>query len=272
VPAGLGLPERWKEGVTWVIQNLLPPALRRAKAIILPSSSTGFLGPETLSFRAFWLLDASVELVTMKAWLLSAKRQGFALDDCLAQAGQPNYIARAQFIGMKDPLIAAGGNERVFIIDGDEYAHIDWREYEAFDAQYAAEMRKISTTITNNGGGWEAQLEATLGGVDSYNQPLKRAAFMACASDMDDDSFVTLVSPIVAKAIERNLAAALGAAQSISDDRQRSLAIAAAHKDAAARRQLYRDGELYRLHRNYTKRENKSRAELQKTLSILGLE
>lgn len=269
VPDGLGAADRWKDGVRWFRENASPAALAAASWTVIPSSSTG-ANPDSLSCRYFVLLDDDGDLLTQqKPWALGAKRAGFAIDDSVAQAGQPVYLARPIFHGAADPLTGQG--DLAFTIPGNSRVSIDWTEFAAADAAYIETLRARGAIAAPTGATWSARLAAVLGGPDGFNTPLTTAARAAAGAGESETSFMDTVMPLIAVGLDHHYAAALAAAETIEDPARRRFAQSNVVNEKRGRAARYSADEMRRLFRNMRGYEDGVRQQIADDKKFLGL-
>jgi hypothetical protein len=242
VPEGLDRPENWKEGAQWVVANKFPAALRNVRMAICPSSSTG-RKPGKISFRWFADLSKPAELDAMHSWAVGAQRAGFAVDPAVLVPNQLIYFSRPRFIGMADPLLIAG--DLVFVLEGEEdTATIDFSEYAAANIQFDA---TVAATLAGIGGDWRDKLEATLGGMESFHTPIKRACRGAVAAGVSEADWVQTATTAISNAVA-------------------TLPMT----DACERLHTYGQQELARMHRDFSRYENTVRANISALRKNLG--
>jgi hypothetical protein len=269
VPDGLGAADKWKDGVRWFRDNAAPEAIANAAWTVIPSSSSGS-DPDRLSCRYFVLLDDGGDLLTeQKPWARGAKRAGYAVDDSVAQAGQPVYLARPIFRGMRDPL--AAGGDLAFTIAGKERASIDWTEFAEADAVYVAALSSRGSIAASSGATWSARLAAALGGQDGFNTPLTTAARAAAGAGETEAAFVAAVMPLIETALDHHYAAALSATETIDDPARRRVAQSNVSHEKRQRRDRYCADEMRRLFRNMSRYETGVQKQIADDKAFLGI-
>lgn len=241
IPSELVGYDKWREAAQWVIANRVPPVLRTAQWLVIPSSSTGS-SPVLTSFRAAVRLSRRVPLAALKEWAKGAKAAGFDIDPCVYQTAQPIYCARPVFVNMTDPLVAP----EPFIIDGAETIDINLGEYAAAAEAYD---RNLARTLQSVGGDWRGKLAVTANGIEGVHTPLKRACRVAVKAGVGLADWIA------------GATAALHEATSSMEA-----------WEAVDRLSPYTETELARMHRDFSKYEQSSRAELSALRHKLGLE
>lgn len=194
--AGMGWGDMLDKSAAYVL-NRLPPALAGCRALVIPSSSTGFKRDgRAVNFRAFNMLDRPYPLADLYRWARGARAAGFSMiDPRVLLPGQPIFIARPILVGLKDPVPP---HLQCFIIEGRDAATIDLEEYQPQLDRHETEIREYIATGDQQG--WRAVLKSTLGApAYGFFEALQLSLGIAARSGDEADDIVDFCVALLAK-------------------------------------------------------------------------
>jgi hypothetical protein len=177
VPAGVGDPERFVEGAIYVRDQVLPEEFRSCTVIVSPSARTGLRGPTLL-----------------RSWTKGLRAVIGVGDPAIVQIGQPIYVGRARFIGMRDPIspqlwavVVCGSKDRVALVAG------------RYEPTVAKIDHEINLATAASGDDWRGFLKRTVGGDLFFFEPLSKGLWIAVRSNDPDAAIVSFTLALLKK-------------------------------------------------------------------------
>lgn len=194
VPAPFGDGDQLPNAAAFIRDTLLPPEFVDVACVGAATASSGLKGPTVARIRLFFLLDQPTPLARLRKWGVAAQRAGLPIDPVIYQGGQPIFTARPIFHGMDDPVPEA---LRAFVVPGKAgRVNLVANRYDTISATIE---RKVNAAATASGDNWRKLLEATLGGPNSFFEPLSKALGLAAHSADSEADIVAFTSQLLAQ-------------------------------------------------------------------------
>lgn len=124
----------------------------------------------------------------------AAQIAGVQVDPSVLLPSQPIYIARPVFIGMDDPVPA---QLRAFVLPG-PIGDLVRLVITRYDTKAAAVVHKLRQVEHGCDGDWRALLDQTVGGPESFHEPLKRGLGLAARSTATEEQIADFMAGLLA--------------------------------------------------------------------------
>jgi hypothetical protein len=250
VPEPLGRPELFAQASVWLRDHRLPEEFHGRRMVAVPSAKTGLRGDNLFRGKLLVALDKAHPIKDLKNWV-----KGFAaatdakIDSAVVQVGQPIYIARPLFIGMRDPVprelhavtlagegdVVSGSprtvsppNESRHRVTpaasdlrrckGDVHAAAPPGENDLVSlnvCRFDGIVRRINATVERNlrdcGDDWRGFLDSSVGGgPGTFFLPLTRGLGLAARSADDEGAIIGFVVALLAERADKDRQAGYG--------------------------------------------------------------
>jgi hypothetical protein len=207
VPEPLGRPKLFAQASVWLRDHRLPEEFHSRRMVAIPSAKTGLKGDKLFRGKLLVALDKAHAIGNLKSWAKGlATATDLKIDSAVIQIGQPIYIARPLFIGMRDPVprelhsVILPGETDVVSLD----AH-------RFDEAVRLVNTKVERALADCGDDWRSLMDRTVGGgPGACFVPITRGLGVAARSADDEATIVNFVVTLVAERADKDRRQAYG--------------------------------------------------------------
>jgi hypothetical protein len=159
VPAPLGRGEKFAEAAAYIRDHKLTGEFFEIRCVAIPSASTGLKGDAVFRGKLVFALSEAHELADLKRWARGAAVVlDTKLDSSVIQAGQPNYVARPVFKGMRDPVPRA--LHAVVLNGSGDVVNLNVKQ---FDREANAIVAAVNAARGACGADWRAFMDRAVG-------------------------------------------------------------------------------------------------------------